>query len=217
MRPSPIGSERGIRELLARPGRQHAPAAARQDDGRCQADRAGEDRVPQPRRLGEGPDRAAHGRGGRGQRRAQARRHDHRADLGQHRRRSGDGRAGQGLLLHLRLPGQGERGQAQRAQGVRRRSGRLPDRRRAGAPGLLLQRVRPADARDAERLEARPVLQPEQPAQPLRDHGSGDLEADRRQGHALRRGVGTGGTISGIGPLPQGGLRRPRADHRRRP
>ena len=30
-------------------------------------------------------------------------------------------------------------------------------------------------------------------------------------------GVGTGGTITGIGPLPQGGLRRPRPDHRRRP
>ena len=68
-----------------------------------------------------------------------------------------------GYSLHLRVPGQGERGQAQRAQGVRRRGGRLPDRRRTGAPGLLLQRLRPADARDAERLEARPVLQPEQP------------------------------------------------------
>ena len=30
-------------------------------------------------------------------------------------------------------------------------------------------------------------------------------------------GVGTGGTISGVGPVPQGGLRRPGPDHRRRP
>jgi hypothetical protein len=59
----------------------------------------------------------------------------------------------------------------QRAQGVRRGSCRLPDRGRPGAPGLLLQRQRPA-LEGAGCLEARPVLQPEQPALPLRDHRS---------------------------------------------
>ena len=38
----------------------------------------------------------------------------------------------------------------------------------------------------AGRLEARPVLQPEQPALALRDHRPGDLAADRRQDHPLR-------------------------------
>ena len=50
--------------------------------------------VPQPRRLGEGPHRHADDRGGRGLGRAPAGRHDRRADLGQHRRRAGDGRPG---------------------------------------------------------------------------------------------------------------------------
>jgi cysteine synthase A len=39
-------------------------------------------RAQQPRRLDQGPHRAGHGRGRRAQRRAQARRHHHRADLG---------------------------------------------------------------------------------------------------------------------------------------
>ncbi len=40
---------------------------------------------------------------------------------------------------------------------------------------------------------------PNNPLQPLRDDRSGDLATDRRQDHPLRRGVGTGGTISGTG------------------
>ena len=81
------------------------------------------------------------------ERRAPARRHDRGADLGQHRRRAGDGGAGEGLPVRLRLPRQGQRGQAQRAQGVRRRGGRLPHRGRPRAPRLLLQRLRPARGR----------------------------------------------------------------------
>ena len=50
----------------------------------------------------------------------------------------------QGLPVRLRVPRQGQRGQAQRAQGVRRRGRRLPDRGRPRAPRLLLQRLRPA-------------------------------------------------------------------------
>ena len=105
---------------------------------------AGQGRVPQPRRQREGPHRAADDRGRRGVGRAEARRHDRRADLRQHRRRAGDGRPAQGLPVRLRLPGQGQRGQAQRAAGVRRRGRGLPDRGRPGAPRLLLQRLRPA-------------------------------------------------------------------------
>ena len=94
----------------------------------------------------------------------------------------------EGLQVRLRLPGQGQRGQAQRAQGVRRRGGRLPDRGRARAPRLLLQRLRPARVA-AGRLEARPVLQPAQPPLALRDHRAGDLGADRGPDHPLRRAV----------------------------
>ncbi len=49
-----------------------------------------------------------------------------------------------GYRLRLRLPRQGQRGQAQRAQGVRRRGRGLPDRGAPGAPGLVLLGVRPA-------------------------------------------------------------------------
>src|SRR5215210_7914211 len=46
--------------------------------------------------------------------------------------------------------------------------------------------VDPADPRDPGRLEARPVLQPGEPALALRDHRPGDLGADRGPGHHLR-------------------------------
>ena len=68
-----------------------------------------------------------------------------------------------------------------------------------GAPRLLLQRLRPARLA-AGRVEAGPVLQPAQPALALRDHRPGDLGADRRAGSPTSStGVGTGGTISGVG------------------
>ena len=117
---------------------------------------------------------------------AQARRHHRRADQRQHRRRAGPGRAAQGLPVRLRLPGQGQRGQAERAAGVRRRGGGLPDRGRAGGPALLLQRLRPARPGDPRRLEAEPVRQPGQPALALRDDRPGALGADRGPDHPLR-------------------------------
>ena len=81
------------------------------------------------------------------------------------------------LSLRVRLPGQGQRGQAQRTGRVRSAGRGLPDGGRARAPGLLLLGLRPVDPRDRGRLEARPVQQPEQPGQPLRDHRSGDLDS----------------------------------------
>ena len=159
--------------------------------------------VPQPRRVGEGPHRLADDRGGRGLRRPAARRHDRRADLGQHRRRAGDGRPGQGLQVRLRLPRQGQRGQAQRAQGLRRRGRGLPDGGRARAPRLLLQRLRPP-GQPARRLEARPVLQPAQPPLALRGHRPGDLAPDRGPDHPLRVRDGHRRHDLGRRAVPQG-------------
>ena len=76
--------------------RQHA-AHPRQPAVRRHARGLDQERARQPRRLDQGPHRAVDDRGGRGLRRAQARRHHHRADLGQHRRGPGDGRRSQGL------------------------------------------------------------------------------------------------------------------------
>ena len=83
-----------------------------------------------------------------------------------------------------------------------------------GAPGLLLQRLRPALVA-AGRLEARPVLQPEQPALALRDHRPGDLDADRGQDHPLRRRRRHRRHHQRHRPLPQGAEPRRPGDRRR--
>ena len=141
----------------------------------------------------------------------QAGRHHRRADQRQHRRRAGPGGPAQGLPVRLRLPGQGQPGQAGRAAGVRRRGGGLPDRRRAGGPALLLQRLRPAGPGDPRRLEAQPVQQPGQPALALRDDRPGAVEADRGRAHPLRGGRRHRRHHLRHRPLPQGGLRGPGA------
>ena len=92
----------------------------------------------------------------------------------------------------------------------------------AGAPGLLLLRLRPADARDRGRLEAGPVLQPGGPGQPLPHHRAGDLAGHPGPGHPLRRRASAPAARS---PAPAatsrrsrpGGRRRPGAGRRRRP
>ena len=59
-------------------------------------------------------------------------RHHRRADQREHRGRLGHRGPVPGLLVRLRLSGQGERGQAQRAGRVRRPGGGLPNRCGAG-------------------------------------------------------------------------------------
>ena len=130
----------------------------------------------------------------------QAGRHDRRADLGQHRGRAGDGRAGQGLQVRVRLPRQGQRGQAQRAGGVRRRGRGLPDRRGAGAPGLLLQRLGPAGLRETG-APGSPTSTPTSttPAPTTRPPGRRSGSRPTAGSPTSSAGVGTGGTITGVG------------------
>ena len=75
--------------IARRSDRQHPAGPARTGSRpRSGTDGAGQGRVLQPRRLGQGPDRGADDRGGRGVRRAEARRDDRRADVRQHRGRA---------------------------------------------------------------------------------------------------------------------------------
>ncbi|CAA9256574.1 MAG: Cystathionine beta-synthase, partial [uncultured Corynebacteriales bacterium] len=178
---------------------------------------AGEGRVLQPRRLGEGPDRAADDRGGRTLRRAPPRRHHRRAHQRKHRCRAGDRGPDPGLPVRVRLPGQGLDGQDQRAQGVRRGGRGLPDRRRARAPGLLLQRLGPAGPGDRRGLEAQPVREPGERRLALRDHRAGDVGADRGADDPLRDRARHRRDGQRRGPLPQGGLAGTGAGDRRRP
>ena len=74
-------------------------------------------------------------------------------------------------------------------------------------PGQLLQRLRPVGRRDRRRLEARSVLQPAGPGQPLRNHRPGDLGRHRRSGHPFRRRHRHRRNDHRRGPLSQGCVR----------
>ena len=86
----------------------------------------------------------------------EARRHDHRGHLRQHRHGPGDRRRDQGLQVHLHHHRQAVEGEGRRAQGVRRRRHRLPDQRRAGRPALVLLRV-VAPGQGSAQLAGRPT------------------------------------------------------------
>ena len=159
----------------------------------------------------------AHHRRRRARGQAEAGRHDRGADLGQHRRGPRAHRAAARLQVHLRVPRQGRRGQAQRAHRLRRRGRRDAHRRRARQPRVVLRRLRPARTRDPRRVQARPVLEPQRAALALRDHRPRDLARHRRQGHALRRRRRHGRHDHGHRAVPARGVGRHRAHHRRRP
>ena len=177
-----------VREAHLGARRRHPAGPAHVRDGRPDGDDPRQGRVPEPRRLGEGPHRAEDDRGRRGERRAAARRHDRRADQREHRRRPGARRPAQGLPLRVRLPGQGQPGQARRAARLRRARSSSP--RPPSPPDHPDSYYSVSDrlvARDPGRLEAEPVRQPERPGQPLRDDRPGDLGRHRRSRHARRR------------------------------
>jgi hypothetical protein len=162
---------------------QHPPGEAVQGGRRTGPTGPGQGRVPQPGWFGEGPDRVADDRVRGGRRAAGTGWHDRRADVRQHRGRPGPGRPAARVLLHLRLPGQGQPGQAGCPQGLRRAGRRLPDRCSPRASRLLLLRVGSARPRDRRRLETQPVRQPRRPGQPLRHYRPRDLGGYGRTGH----------------------------------
>ena len=126
-------------------------------------------------------------------------RHDRGADVRQHRPRPRDRGGDPRLQVHLRDARQDEPGEGRPAARLRRRGRDLPDGRRAGVPGELLPRGRPARRGDPGRVPAEPVLQPREPPDALRHDRPGDLGADRRDDRRLR-----------------GRRRHRRHDHRRR-
>ena len=134
-------------------------------------------------------------------RRAASGRHHRRADQRQHRRRVGAGGPAARLPVHLRLPGQGQRGQAQRAARLRREGGGLPDRGRPGGPATPTTRSPTGwSARSTapgSRISTRTRTNP---------RSATTRRPGRRSGRRPTAGsptswpdVGTGGTISGVG------------------
>ena len=188
----------------AGPARGRRGAAHRRQAGDCQ-----------PRWQRQGPHRAADDRGGGARRAAAA-----------GRRRSSSRRAA--------IPGSGWRSaaavkgyrcifvmadkQSEEKRALLRAYGAevvvCPTRRRSRRRAQLLPRQRPAGARDAGRLEAGPVLTTRNPAAHYATTGPEIWEAtDGRITHFVA-GIGTGGTISGVGALPA--RAEPQRDDRRR-
>ena len=183
---------RGLRQLDPRPRRRHAarPRLApdpRPRPGRPPAAAAREARDAQPRRIGEGPDRAADDRGRRARRPPAAGRHDHRADERQHRPRPRDRRRAQGLPLHLRHGRQAVRREAGAAARVRRRGRAVPHERAPGVARVLLLGGRRL-ARDIPgAFKPDQYCNAENPTRARADDRPRDLGPDRGPDHAPRR------------------------------
>ena len=98
------------------------------------------------------------------------------------------------------VPGQGERGQAQRAQGVRRRGRRLSDGRARRSTRTRYYNVSDRLVREIPGAwKPDQYSNPQQPAQPLRDRPVRRSGARPTAITHFVCGVGTGGTITGIG------------------
>ena len=200
-------ADRGPNVPNADHAREHPPvrrpdaAGAAAPAGRGVAgDRRRQGRVAQPRRQRQGPRRRGHDRRGRATRLAPPRRHDHRGDRRQYRRRAGHGRRRQGLPLHLRAARQDERREDPPAQGLRRRGRHHADRRRRPTrPRATTASPTAWPARSP--APGGPTSSPTWPtprsttAPPARRSGSRPRAAIT----AFVAGVGTGGTISGVG------------------
>ena len=186
----------------ARPGRRHADRAARPDLAGRRAAAPREARVPEPRRLGQGPDRDHDDRGGRARREAEARaaRSSSRppatpASGSRSRPRS------RGYRCIFVMPDK----MSQEKIALLRAYGAevviTPDRRRARLAGELLLGLRPARRGDPRRRSS-PTSTRTWPTREAHyeTHRPRDLGADRRRDRRARdRG------------------RHRRHDHRRRP
>ena len=147
--------------------RLHADGAHQRDHARRdRGDRAREARDVQSRQLDQGPHRGEDDRGRRAVREAQAGRDDRRGHVRQHRHGPGDRRGREGLSLHLHHHRQAVEGEDRRAEGVRRRSDRVPDRRGSRGPAVVLLGLVAPRARDPGRLEGQSVRQPVEHATP---------------------------------------------------
>ena len=129
-----------------------------------------------------------------------ARRDDRRADHRQHRRRAGAGGPAARLPLRVRLPGQGQPGQAGRAAAYGARGRRLPDGGGAGPPGLLLLGLRPAGPGDRRARGSR-TSTPTRTGRSRTTSRPGRRSGPTPTGwsRTSSSGVGTGGTITGTG------------------
>ena len=184
--------------------RRDAAGAAQPHRRRRQAAARRQARVLQSGRLDQGPrgDAARRGRGAR--RAAAARRHDHRADLRQHRHRPGDRRAPQGLPRDRGDAGQDVEGEDRPPARLRRRGRRRAHRREPGLAAVLLPRRRPPDRGDPRRLPAQPVRQHGQPGDALRLHRAGAVAPVGRADHALRRAASAPAARSPASPATSG-------------
>ena len=106
--------------------------------------------------------------------------------------------APQGLPLHLRDGRQAVDREAGAAPGVRGGGRALPHERRARVARELLLRGGQAGPRHPGRLQARPVLEPENPTAHEQTTGPSWDQTEGRITH-LVASVGTGGTVTGTG------------------
>ena len=184
-----------------RADRQHPAGPAAQRHRGHPGHRAGQGRVLQPRRLGEGPHRAAHGRG---RREAPA-----CCSPGGTIVEPTSGNTGVGLALVAQLkgykcvfvcPDKVSEDKQQRAAGVRRRGRGLPDRRRAGAPATPTT-TSPTGwpARSPAPGSPTSTRNPNNPRSHYETTGPELWEQTEGRITHFVAGVGTGGTISGTG------------------
>ena len=166
----------------------------------CQA------RAHEPRRLGQGPHRPADDRGCRACRAAQARRRDRGADQRQHRRRAGDGGRGQGYrCIFVMADKQSEEKRALL--------------RAYGAEVVICPTdVDPEDERSYYRVSDRLAREtpgawkPDQYSNPANPEAhfltTGPEIWDVTEGRVTHfvAGIGTGGTISGVGRYLRSGI-----------